>query len=293
MSVRITALTDPQPSASGYRLVWLAVAEEGHPVGSAALRMFTGPGQDHAAELDVQVHPGERRRGVGSLLLEAAVAAAREDGRRSLATWAGADSPAALFLPARGFEVVQTYVHTRLPLGEVDLGEVVAGIEQPHPGYRLTSWEGLVPDSLAATFVASRRAMDDTPTGGADSGTMVWDLDRVRTAVTAVERRGDRLHTVVAVDASDGSIAGFTELVVPGDGTGDGQHYGTGVLPGHRGHGLARWMKLASIHHARRQYPDLAGLLTDTADDNPFMRRINDSLGYLPTHTAHEYRLAL
>jgi hypothetical protein len=88
-------------------------------------------------------------------------------------------------------------------------------------------------------------------------------------------------------------IGGFTELVVPGNGTGDAQHYGTGVLPEHRGHRLGLWMKAASIRQARERYPELGGLLTDTADNNPHMRHINDVLGYAPTHSAYEYQLDL
>jgi GNAT superfamily N-acetyltransferase len=86
---------------------------------------------------------------------------------------------------------------------------------------------------------------------------------------------------------------GFTELVVPGDGTGDGQHYGTGVLPEHRGRGLGRWMKAASIMRVRERHPCLDGLLTDTAETNLHMRRINDALGYAPAHTAFQYQLDL
>ncbi|MGA4990314.1 GNAT family N-acetyltransferase [Nonomuraea bangladeshensis] len=71
---------------------------------------------------------------------------------------------------------------------------------------------------------------------------------------------------------------------MPGDGRGDAQHYGTGVLPEHRGHGLARWMKAEAIRQARERYPDLEGLLTDTADSNRHMCAVNDALGYLPTH---------
>lgn len=99
---------------------------------------------------------------------------------------------------------------------------------------------------------------------------------------TAGRAAGD---TVVAIDTCDDSIAGFTALVVPGNGTGDGQHYGTGVLPEHRGHGLGRWMKAESIRQARGRYPDFGGLLTDTADSNTHMRHISASLGYVPTRT--------
>jgi ribosomal protein S18 acetylase RimI-like enzyme len=106
--------------------------------------------------------------------------------------------------------------------------------------------------------------MDDMPMDETDCGTVTWDVDRVRAVAKAVEERGDHLHAVAAIDTADGSIVGFTELVVPGGGKGDGQHYGTGVLPEHRGHGLGRWMKAESIRQARERYPDLTGLLTRT-----------------------------
>lgn len=175
----------------------------------------------------------------------------------------------------------------------MDVPSLAEIIERPHSGYRLASWQGTVPDDLAPTFADSRRAMDDMPMEDTDHGTTTWDVDRVQAAAKAVEQRGDHLHTVVAIDTSNGSIAGFTELVVPGGGTGDAQHYGTGVLPEHRGHGLGRWMKAESIRQAHGHYPDLGGLLTDTADSNTHMRHISDSLGYLPTHTTLQYQLDL
>jgi GNAT superfamily N-acetyltransferase len=293
LSIRITPLTDPDHDLSGHRLAWLASDATGIPLGSAFLRLFTRAGQEHLAELDLHVHPAERRKHVGSRLLEAAVAGARDDGRRCVIAQAGAGSPGDLFLSARGFREVLTLIYARLPLAQADLGALSELIDRPHPGYRLASWDGAVPDALAETFTAARRAMDDMPMGDTDYGTVAWDIDQVRAAARAVEKRGDLLHTVVAVDDSDGSIAGFTELVVPGDGTGDGRHYSTGVLPEHRGRGLGRWMKAESIRWARERHPALEGLLTDTVDDNPYMRGINDALGYVPTHRALEYQLDL
>ncbi|MFI2642032.1 GNAT family N-acetyltransferase [Streptomyces sp. NPDC018610] len=293
MSFRITPLTDPVHGPNSRRLAWLASGADSIPVGTAFLRLFNSPGQEHLAELTLGVHPAERRRGVGSRLVDAAVAAARADARRCVIAQAEAGSPGDHFLPALDFRNVLTLRFSRLPLADADTTALARIIERPHPGYRLMSWYGTVPDALAETFAASRRAMDDMPMDETDYGTVTWDVDRVRAAAKAVEQRGDHLHTVVAVDASDGSIAGFTELVVPGDGEGDGQHYGTGVLPEHRGHGLGRWMKAESIRHVRERYPDLGGLLTDTADSNTHMRQINDSLGYTPTHTTHQYQLDL
>ena len=227
---------------------------------------------------------------MGSALLEAAAAAAREDGRRSIITQVAAQSPGDHFATARRFRRVLALIYSRLPLATADLAALTRIVDEPHPGYRLISWEGAVSDDLVASFVVARHAMDDMPMGSTDFGTVTWDSERVRAAAAAVQRRGEHLHTVAAVSVATGEIAGFSEFVVPGNGSDDAQHYGTGVLPEHRGHGLGRWMKAFAILDARRRHPRLGGLLTDTADSNVPMRRINDVLGYVPTHTRYEYQ---
>ncbi|MEU0034169.1 GNAT family N-acetyltransferase [Streptomyces sp. NPDC006333] len=293
MSARITALIDPEVSPSSRRLAWLASGTDGTPVGSAFLRLFTRAGQHHLAELHLHIHPQERQEDTGFRLLDAATAAAREHDRRRIISHVRAGSPGEWFLTARDFHKVLTLTSARLPLRDADIAALTVIIEEPPPGYRLASWEGMVPDALAQTFVASRHAMNDTPTGGVDFSAVPWDLERVRAAVAAVENQGSLLHTVVAIAEADDSIAGYTELAIPGDGTGDAQHYGTAVLPEHRGHGLSRLMKAASVRHARERHPLLDGLLTDTADNNPRIRRVNDTLGYRPTHVTYEYQLDL
>lgn len=293
MSFHLTPLADPEPGAMRPWLAWLASDEDGVPLGSAFLRLFMKEGQEHLAELNLAVHGAERRRGIGTRLLEAAVDAARAERRRSVIAQAVQGSPADLFLAARGFRQVLALTYARLALADLDHAALDALVELPHPGYRLTAWEGTVPEKLARSFADSRRAMDDMPMEGTDFGTVVWDVERVVAAAQAVARRGELLHTVAAVHEADGSVVGFSELVVGGDGLGDGQHYGTAVLPEHRGRGLARWMKAASIRHARERHPRLAGLCTDTADSNAPMLAVNAALGYVPTHKALEYQLDL
>ncbi len=302
--MKITALNDPQPGPSSYRLAWIAASDDNYPVATAYLRVFTAAGADHRTEVEVTVHPAERRRGAGTALLAEAVTAARGLGRRTLVAGpVDAGSPGEAFLTARGLRPVLALTYARLALtatgvaagtaaeaGISAVAGVTSGTDVPggpvaaRPGYRLVVWEGTVPDDLAATFAASRRAMDDMPMDEADVGAESWDVERVRAIAAAVARRGDILCTVAAVDEADGTIAGFSELVVPGSGTDDAQHYGTGVLPEHRGRGLARWMKAEAIRHTRIQHPGVPGLLTDTADSNIAMRRVNDALGYAPTH---------
>ncbi|MFE0421208.1 GNAT family N-acetyltransferase [Streptomyces sp. NPDC058953] len=277
------------------RLTLVASDRDGVPRGTASLRLFPDPGRRALAELRIDVEPADRRRGVGTRLLDEALAAAREDGRRSVLAGADAESPGAGFLAARGFRTVLTLLHARLALADADPDALARIVADAPTGYRLTSWSGTVPDALAATFTAARRAMDDMPTEDADLGTVVWDEERVREVARRVEERGDLLHTVAAVDVtggSAGSVIGFTELVFPCDG-GDGIHYGTAVLPDHRGRGLALRMKAESILHARGHAPGRAGLVTDTAAANGAMRRVNERLGYRFTHTSWQFQREL
>ncbi|WP_328841061.1 GNAT family N-acetyltransferase [Streptomyces europaeiscabiei] len=296
MPPRVTQLIDPAATSSSHRLAWLASRADGVPLGSAFLRLFTKEGQTHLAELDVAVHPAERRHGVGTALLDAAVGSARADRRRAVLAQAEQGSPGDAFLAARGFRRVLTLTYARLELAGIDPDHFTRILEHPRPGYHLTSWTGVVPADLARSYAASRRAMDDMPMGDTDYGTVVWDVERVVAAAEAIARRGDRLYTVAAVHTSSGTVVGFSELVLPGDeksdGKGEGQHYGTAVLPEHRGHGLGLWMKAKAVLHAHGLAPALA-LLTDTAEHNIPMRQVNDALGYRPTHTSLEYQLDL
>ncbi|MEU3600022.1 GNAT family N-acetyltransferase [Streptomyces sp. NPDC006798] len=293
--LRITRTDSDTPDDD--RLTLVATGADGTPRGTASLRLFTDPGRRRIAALRIEVDPAGRRRRIGTRLLDHALATARADGRRSVLAGADAGSPGAAFLAARGFRAALTLLHSRLPLAEADPATLARLVAEAPPGYRLTSWSGTVPDALAATFTAARRAMDDMPAEDADLGTPVWDEERVRAVARRVEERGDLLHTVAAVDVADGSIAGFTELVLPGnkdgDGDGDGVNYGTGVLPEHRGRGLALWMKAASIRHARSLTPRAPGLVTDTAETNHAMRRVNERLGYRSTHRSLEFQLKL
>jgi GNAT superfamily N-acetyltransferase len=288
LAISITPLTDPDYRPFSRRIAWLASDRDGNPVGSAYLRLNSKAAYAHLAELELAVHPAERRQGVGAELLAVAAAAGREHEVRTILADATAGSPGDHFLANRGFTVGLTLIFARL--------ELATYAEPPVPepdGYRLESWSGVVPDELVETYAESRKAMDDAPLGDIDYGAEIWDVDRVRHIANVVERRGEHLLTTAAIDRSTGSIVGYTELVVPADAKGDAQHYGTAVLPEHRGHGLSLWMKAASIRSTRSAYPDLAGLLTDTADTNTPMQHTNTTLGYHETHRTHRHTLNL
>jgi GNAT superfamily N-acetyltransferase len=244
------------------------------------------------AEIGIVVHPMQRRQRIGSKLLSVVLAAAREAGRRAVIVQTEARSSGPEFLSAAGFDKVHTLRYKRLNLIDLDTA-ALSRFLGPHHGYRTASWHGATPDFFAEAYAVARQVMSTAPMMGMHCGTVTWDADRVKTMTRPGEEYGDDRYTVVAIDVTDGSIVGYTELTVPADGKGDGRHHGTAVLPSHRGQGLGLWVKAKAISLAYNGHSNLAGLLTEAADSDAPMGRINDQLGYLLTHEALQYQLDL
>lgn len=273
-------------------MLWLVRNSGDEPVATASLRLFTDPGRSHLAEVRMTVHPAYRRMGTGSRLLSTVTEAAAGAGCRSLVTEVVAGTPDEGFLATRDFLPVLRLTWLRLALDDIpERIRKLPGV--PHPGYRLTSWAGVVPDELADSFARARQGMDDMPTGDMDFGDVQWDADRVREAAEVIARRGERLLTVAALSDADGSVAGYTELVLPGDGVGRAQQYDTAVLPAHRGHGLGLWVKAEMLRLVGAEHPLLIEVQTDTADDNRHMLSVNTALGFRPLRRTVEYQLGL
>ncbi|MFE9560159.1 GNAT family N-acetyltransferase [Streptomyces sp. NPDC006487] len=267
------------PALGSRRLLWLATDADGVPVGVAGLRVFTSPGQEHLAELELHVDPAHRRRGTGSLLLAAVVSACRAENRRSLIATAAADGPGEAFSGRRGFRRALALSHLVLRLDEMDRDDLLRIADAKHPGYRLTSWTGTVPDDLATAFAAAKNTMNDMPVGDLDYGSVAWDADRVRAMAAVVADRGDTLLTTAAVHDS-GAMAGYTEILIPHGASPRVQQYDTAVVPEHRGHGLGLWVKAAMVDRLRAEYPGAVEIETDNADDNVHMLAVNHRLGF-------------
>ncbi|MFF5705543.1 GNAT family N-acetyltransferase [Streptomyces sp. NPDC012794] len=279
-----------RPALGSRRLAWLATGADGAPVAVAGLRVFTSPGQEHLAELELHVDPAHRRRGAGSLLMSAVVAACVTEGRRSLIAAAPADSPGAAFAERCGFRRALTLDHLVLRLDELPDAGLPLIADTPPPGYRAAHWTGTVPDELADAFAAAKNAMNDMPVGDLDYGSVAWDADRVRSMAKAVADRGDTLLTVAAVH-DDGTMAGYTEIVLPQGSGPRAQQYDTAVVPAHRGHGLGLWVKAAMVRRLRAEHPDVVEIETDNADDNVHMLAVNHRLGFRSYRRTHEYQL--
>ncbi|MFD9224349.1 GNAT family N-acetyltransferase [Streptomyces sp. NPDC060064] len=279
-----------QPALGSRRLTWLAIGADGVPVGVAGLRVFTSPGQEHLSELELHVDPAHRRLGTGSLLLSAVVAACLTENRRSLIAAAAADSPGEAFSERCGFRRALTLDHLILRLDELPEADLPQIADTASPGYRLARWTGTVPDELADAFAAAKNAMNDMPVGDLDYGSVAWDADRVRAMAKVIADRGDTLLTIAAVH-DDGTMAGYTEILLPQGSGPRAQQYDTAVVPAHRGHGLGLWVKAAMVRRLRAEHPGVVEIETDNADDNVHMLAVNHRLGFRSYRRTREFQL--
>lgn len=257
------------------RPYWTA-GVEGEVVGFAQLALLPGSPLGVASVL---VLPDARGRGAGRALFDAVREEATANGRTTL-LGAHATPAGAAFAARLGAVESRRDIRSVLVLADADLG--ADGADR----YRLASWNGAAPDDLVASFASAREAINDAP-AAAEEEWHPWDVERVRDLERALERRGRQIRVTVALDAAD-EVAAFTELCVsPTPGATAGTE-DTAVVRGHRGRGLARWVKAESLASLRRDRPDVALVGTTNAEENTAIRAVNARLGFV-TATVHTF----
>ncbi|MBA2532735.1 MAG: hypothetical protein H0V23_11630 [Nocardioidaceae bacterium] len=102
-------------------------------------------------------------------------------------------------------------------------------------------------------------------------------------------RQGRDGFTVLAI-APDGSVAGYTQLVVPPSDDGRVAQADTLVLPDHRGHRLGLAMKVRNLRRLQEHHPDRTYVGTWNADGNAPMLAVNSRLGATPRERMLEYQ---
>jgi GNAT superfamily N-acetyltransferase len=283
---------DPAPAAeqtaallrgAGQRL-WTA-EEDGETIAVAVLRLPGGPGADRPGEIDIRVHPAHRRRGVGTRLMRVATDGLRADGRTSVIAQVLADTPAVPFLESLGFVCVLTLSGLLLRLDDLPPGHIdkLAAAGPANGDYRLVRWRGAVPDEYADALAKAKHAMADL----AEYEGLPWNASRVREMARMVEKRGDDLYTVAAVQGT--TVAGFTEVVVPADAPERAAQYDTAVVPEHRGRRLGIWVKAAMLQWLAQERPEVREIETDNVGDNSHMIAVNEELGYRRQRESCEY----
>ena len=239
------------------------------------------------ANLWVFVAPDARRRGHGSAMLEAVTELAVAENRSTLICGVNVphgveDVPGVPFAERHGFKTALSEGAKLLDVRATrDRWEGLALEAAPHhEGYRLVTWRDHVPDEILEGYCALQSAFNsEAPAGDLDLEDEVWDEARVRAKEETFAQAG-RHETATAAVAPDGTVAGFTELMVNEGSPERALQGGTIVLPSHRGHRLGIAMKVANQAELLMRFPDVERIITGNADVNEHMNAVNEALGF-------------
>lgn len=236
----------------------------------------------HLAWLTVEVHPDHRCRGHGSALLEALVARARAEGRRSVGIGAWESAAAIGFAARHGLDQKHVEVRRRQVVAEVDWPRLDRLYDDalPHAtAYELVRSAGATPTEDLEAVARMVAAINDAPLGDLDIEDEVFTPQRVRDYDEAQRRRGHRVHIVYARHRATGELAGETTVAVEGERPHLAEQHDTSVVRAHRGHRLGLLMKVEMLRWLREDEPQLESIGTWNAEENAFMIGVNEALG--------------
>lgn len=282
----------------------VARLDGGTVVGHAALTL---PLRENlsAGQLELTVHPGHRRQGVGRALYAHTADRLRELRRTRVAGRTvepvpepepepAAGEPAADPHPARAFA---TAVGATVALEEhryrLDLDPADPAAEQNRAellaqaraaaatGYRVVTWRDRTPEEhVADAAYLATRIGTDAPSGELDWQAEQIDIDRVRETETGLAATRNHTYLAGAVHAGSGRMVALTMLARQHSVRDQCSQWITIVAPTHRGHRLGLLLKLANLDHIRTHEPELRTVDTWTAASNHHMIRINQTLGF-------------
>jgi len=238
--------------------------------------------------LEVLVHPGLRRRGLGEQLVGVAARRAYLEGFSSIGVEVIGDTSAIAFYETLGFE--REYVETRsvLTLAKLDwdaLAEMAAGISA---GYRVEYHPGGPPESLFEAYAQAKlEAQSDDDE--LDLAPRSSDPQRLRDSLQTLHRRGLKPYIVLAIHEASGVVAGLTEVVVPAQHPERADQYDTIVVRDHRDYGIDRAIKARMLFELRSAEPGLLEVQTWNAQHNESMLKVNAELGFQPDRDWYEY----
>jgi mycothiol synthase len=231
----------------------LAVAMLAYEHGSLAGYAHTvtyGHGDERRVSCEFVVHPGERRRGVGKLLLEQALQHAEAQQARRIDVWAYNDSVGSSRMAAQfGFTPARRLLHLHRHIGDA-----------PH-----------VAPPEGATIRAFRPGADDVPwltlnnrifAGHPENG--AWTLDDLQ---ARMEQPWFDANDILMLEIH-GKLAGFCWLKIEERGeTGRvGEIYVIGTAPEYRGIGLGRYVLSRALSHLRERETRIAAIYVDESN---------------------------
>jgi GNAT superfamily N-acetyltransferase len=294
---QITGFTLPDIRAFGRyrsasrRFDLLAARADGGPMLGIAMMDLPLRDNQSSTEVTVAVHPAQRRRGIGTAIVQRMAELGRADGRRVLNALVDApldradDYPALAFAPKLGFERSLSG-NTRFLALPIDparleaLGAEVTGARGASD-YRIVTFEApWPPEYLQDQCTLFESMASDEPHGDAGREDEVWDAERICENDALRAARGARFLVAAAQHRESGRLVACSELSLSAGAPEQAWQMLTVVHHEHRGHRLGLAVKLANLELLAARAPAVRRIVTDNASVNGPMIAVNDMMGF-------------
>ncbi|MBO0728130.1 MAG: GNAT family N-acetyltransferase [Acidimicrobiaceae bacterium] len=274
---------------------WLVETAHGAPV-ACGFCWSDSSGDTRVMECDVLVQRAHRRQGIGSRLFAAICDETRNEGR-SLLMWSTFDAVGAgeAFSRRVGARVARVNRTSELVLAGVDRAMIegwTAAERARDLGYRLEVVDGVIPEHLRGDAVIFHRIMQDAPRESLELADRTVNAQFIAELNQADVGANRERWTIFVRDARGVCVGGTEVTFEPGDEDTVVQQ-NTGIDPGHRGLGLAKWAKAAMLQRIQSQRPAARRIRTDNAFSNEPMLGINRALGFEVISTRTEWQVSV
>jgi GNAT superfamily N-acetyltransferase len=298
---------------SASRGVFLLARDRTGAVAGAAELNFPLRDNLFQAYSEIHVHPGHRRRGVGTTLIEALTARVLADGRTTLVVEGArrVDGPDVMtpFAARHGFTAALAGGRNDLdlPIGEdqrVDLEALDATVLAPldvevaaaDPGstyHLLTYWDRIPDEYVDARAVLAARMSTDAPMDDLTLEPEDWDGARVQEVQEIIRAQQRRRVETIAVHTATNTLVGATDIVVGPSRPEVASQWDTLVLDEHRGRRLGMWLKAANLRALVAGWPQVHRVTTYNAGSNAAMLRVNHAMGFRQVGITTEWQKVL
>ncbi len=256
---------------------WVTEGADGRVNGYAMVIRY--PSQP-AGQLNLELvtDPAHRRQGIGSLLLEAALAYATEHGCTVMPVEIRDDSPESLsFAQKRGFALSHHVFDSTLDLDTFDataFADTLARVEAGGIRFFTLADTGKTEAALRRLYDLNRQAVLDEP--GSTGGFPIYE-NWLRIVINAGWYRAESQFIAADGETYVGLAGVYNEPGMP-----EAMFNGlTGVHSAYRRRGIALALKLLTIQYARAH--GARTISTNNDERNAAMLAINRMLGYVPS----------
>lgn len=249
----------------------------------------------------VDVVPEQRRRGIGSALVDHIVGQTRAINRAIVLGESTFDMsqrethPYRRFAEKHGFALASVEINRALALPVADdfIKRWSDEAAPHHLDYRIETFDDAIPDELLESFCyLLNQLVVDAPTGDIDFEAQSTSPESLRIFEETLKKQGRTVYSTVAIDRSGEAVA-HSELVVPPGDPGNVYQWGTFVRRDSRGHRLGLAVKARNLQVMQAAHPDRRRIFTCNSEVNGPMVAINELMGFEPVDLLAEFQLKL